>query len=498
MKRIFIILIAVLVTASMFAQSPEKMSYQAVIRDATNNLVTSHAIGMRVSILQSSVTGTEVYKEIYNPNPQTNANGLVTIEIGSGIPLTGVFANINWKSGPYFIKTETDPSGGTNYTITGTSQLLSVPYALHAKTAESVSGTITETDPVFTAWDKSTGISITESQISDLDHFTTANETDPVYGASVASGITATDTTSWNNKLDSETDPVFTAWDKTTGISITESQISDLDHFTTADETDPVYVASVASGITATDTTNWNNKLNAEVDGSVTNELQALSISNDTIYLSNGNFVKLPTTSETDPLFVTSVASSIATTDTARWNNKQNQLTSGTGISIINNIISAVAGGTHYLGEEYLDGIIFYLYIGNDGLQHGLVVSKVESTGNWGDEITVVGADRTEDGLYNTNMMSASSTAKIWVQSLGTDWYLPSQDEFSLLWHNRFHVNKTARTIGSAIITNGQSYWTSTEYDVSHAFYYAVAYGWTDYSYYSKSNNCRIRAIRSF
>ncbi|HNW99350.1 MAG TPA: hypothetical protein PKK00_13155, partial [Bacteroidales bacterium] len=265
-----------------------------------------------------------------------------------------------------------------------------------------------------------------------------------------------------------------------------------------ADETDPVYVASVASGITATDTTNWNNKLNAEVDGSVTNELQALSISNDTIYLSNGNFVKLPTTSETDPLFVTSVASSIATTDTARWNNKQNQLTSGTGISIINNIISAVAGGTHYLGEEYLDGIIFYLYIGNDGLQHGLVVSKVESTGNWGDEITVVGADRTEDGLYNTNMMSASSTAKIWVQSLGTDWYLPSQDEFSLLWHNRFHVNKTARTIGSAIITNGQSYWTSTEYDVSHAFYYAVAYGWTDYSYYSKSNNCRIRAIRSF
>ena len=91
---------------------------------------------------------------------------------------------------------------------------MSVPYALHAKTAESVSGTITETDPVFTAWDKTTGISITESQISDLDHFTTADETDPIYGASVASGITGTDTTNWNNKLDSETDPVFTAWDK--------------------------------------------------------------------------------------------------------------------------------------------------------------------------------------------------------------------------------------------------------------------------------------------
>ena len=175
MKRIFIILIAVLVTASMFAQSPEKMSYQAVIRDATNNLVTSHAIGMRVSILQSSVTGTEVYKEIYNPNPQTNANGLVTIEIGSGIPLTGVFANINWKSGPYFIKTETDPSGGTNYTITGTSQLLSVPYALHSKTAESLSGGISETDPLFT---NSQAANITASDITNLSNLSGVNSGD--------------------------------------------------------------------------------------------------------------------------------------------------------------------------------------------------------------------------------------------------------------------------------------------------------------------------------
>ena len=108
-----------------------------------------------------------------------------------------------------------------------------------------------ETDPVFTAWDKTTGISITESQISDLDHFTTADETDPIYGASVASGITATDTTSWNNKLDSETDPVFTAWDKTTGISITESQISDLQSY-----------------------------LTSEVDGSVTNEIELPTTAN--------------------------------------------------------------------------------------------------------------------------------------------------------------------------------------------------------------------------
>ena len=123
------------------------MSYQAVIRNGSNGLVTSSPVGMRVSILQGSPTGTLVYQEIYNPNPQTNANGLVAIEIGGGTPLTGTFTTIDWSAGPYFIKTEIDPTGGTNYTITGTSQLLSVPYALYAKTVASYP----ETDPTVKA-----------------------------------------------------------------------------------------------------------------------------------------------------------------------------------------------------------------------------------------------------------------------------------------------------------------------------------------------------------
>ena len=141
MKRSFAIFAAVLLTAVVFlpqlasAQSPQKMSYQAVIRNAGNNLVTNHEVGMRVSILQGTETGAVVFKEIYNPNPQTNTNGLVSIEIGSGLALIGTFAGINWANGPYFIKTETDPNGGTTYSITGTSQILSVPYALYAESA---------------------------------------------------------------------------------------------------------------------------------------------------------------------------------------------------------------------------------------------------------------------------------------------------------------------------------------------------------------------------
>jgi trimeric autotransporter adhesin len=131
--KIFFLFSCFLSLFSAFAQAPEKMSYQAVIRNASNTLITNQAVGMRVSILQGSATGTEVYKELFNPNPQTNINGLVTVEIGSGIPLTGTFAGINWANGPFFIKTETDPTGGTSYTIVGTSQLLSSPYALYAK-----------------------------------------------------------------------------------------------------------------------------------------------------------------------------------------------------------------------------------------------------------------------------------------------------------------------------------------------------------------------------
>ena len=158
MKKIHTILTAVLLTATLClpqqvkAQSPEKMNYQAVIRDASDNLVTSSNVGMQISILQGSADGTPVYEE--TQTPATNANGLVTIEIGTGTT-SDDFSAINWANSTYFIKTETDPAGGANYTITGTSQLLSVPYALHAKTAESVDNiNITGNETAFDGWDK--------------------------------------------------------------------------------------------------------------------------------------------------------------------------------------------------------------------------------------------------------------------------------------------------------------------------------------------------------
>lgn len=134
MKKLFTLL-ALAFTISIFAQSPQKTSYQAVIRNASSNLVTNTSIGMQISILQGSSSGTSVYTERHFPT--SNINGLVTIEIGSGLVVSGNFSTINWASGPYFIKNETDLNGGANYTIIGTSQLLSVPYALYAETSGS-------------------------------------------------------------------------------------------------------------------------------------------------------------------------------------------------------------------------------------------------------------------------------------------------------------------------------------------------------------------------
>lgn len=134
MRNLYTVLILLFLSLSIYAQSPEKISYNAVIRDATNSLVSSKSVGMQISILQATITGTIVYTETHSV--ETNSNGLISLEIGSG-STSDDFSAIDWSEGPFFIKTETDPTGGSTYTISGTSQLMSVPFALFAKTSGS-------------------------------------------------------------------------------------------------------------------------------------------------------------------------------------------------------------------------------------------------------------------------------------------------------------------------------------------------------------------------
>jgi len=125
-RKIFTLIATVLLATTAWAQSIQKMSYQEVIRDGSI-LVANQSVGMQISILRG-VARTPVYIETQTPT--TNVNGLVSIEIGGGPG----FDTINWANGSYYIETQTDPNGPfTDYTITGESQLLSVPYALYAK-----------------------------------------------------------------------------------------------------------------------------------------------------------------------------------------------------------------------------------------------------------------------------------------------------------------------------------------------------------------------------
>jgi len=119
MKKILMIPVTIFLTVSLLAQAPQKMSYQAVVRDASNNLVINSNIGVQVSILQGSSTGTGVYSERHFP--VTNENGLVTLEVGTGVVVNGDFSAIDWANDTYFIEIS------VNSTVMGTSQLLSVP-----------------------------------------------------------------------------------------------------------------------------------------------------------------------------------------------------------------------------------------------------------------------------------------------------------------------------------------------------------------------------------
>ena len=307
MKKIYSILAGLLLTASIFAQAPQKMSYQAVIRNSSNTLITSAPIGMQISVLQGSAGGTAVYVETQTPS--TNANGLASVEIGGGTVVSGNFSTINWANGPYFIKTETDPTGGTVYTITGTNELMSVPYALFS-----------------------------------------ANGTPGPAGPQGIQGIPG-----------------------------------------------------------------------------------------------------------------------------------------------------PVGGFTHYLGEAFNGGIIYYLYKGSDGLEHGLIVALTESTPlAWQTTGTLVNANRTEDGAYNTALMTGSPAAT-YIATLGAGWYLPSLDELGLLFYNRYSAQKGLRLGGNTLLQwNSLTawYWSSSEYDASYAFRYSFLDGIADQNI--KTTACYVRAVRAF
>jgi len=153
MKKVILSLLTlVLLAGAVIAQTPKGFNYQAVVRNSAGQLMANRNVGVRLSIVQGSTTGTQVYQQ--TENLSTNGNGLFTLVVGEN---SDAFANINWAEGPYFIVSEIDPYGGMNYTLTTTQKILAVPYAhyaTHATVADHISEDFEfdERDPYFRAW----------------------------------------------------------------------------------------------------------------------------------------------------------------------------------------------------------------------------------------------------------------------------------------------------------------------------------------------------------
>ena len=258
-------MIMVLAVAVAMAQAPEKFSYQAVVRNASNALVTNAQVGVRVSILQGSASGNAVYVETHTAN--TNTNGLLTIEIGGGTVQQGVFANIDWANGPYFLKTETDPNGGSSYSITSVQQLLSVPYALYAKDAGNV-----PTVPVnVSAFTNDAGY-ITAQDIPEIP-------TVPTNVSAFVNDVPYMTSFTEQQILTISNDTIFLTGGSF--VKLPEGFNGDYNSLTNTPS-----IPTVPTNVSA-----FVNDM-----GYLTSftEQQVLNISNDTIFLTGGSFVKLP------------------------------------------------------------------------------------------------------------------------------------------------------------------------------------------------------------
>ncbi len=539
MKKLYSILTAILLTIGVYAQSPEKMSYQAVIRDASDNLITNQAIGLQISILQGSVSGSTVYLE--TQTPITNANGLVSLEIGNGTIIIGSFAAIDWENGPFFIKTETDPTGGTSYTITGISQLLSVPYALHAKTAETVTGTIAETDPVFEA---SPAAEVTEVDIYKLNNLSGVNTGDQdlstlatksELGDSTAqlrseipdvTGLATTIAmdTALENKVDKVEGKGLSTEDYTTAEKAKLAAISGIN---TGDQ-DISGIATNATAISTIEaeqtTQNTAIALNTAKTGITPEQANAIiaNTGKDTtgIYHANRTALNALSGVNTGDQDLSSLATKTALSDSiaqvrseipAAADGSETKVTAGTNVTVTGAgttaspyVVNATGATALTIGQSYQGGIIFWLDATG---QHGLIAATTDQSSamQWYNG-TYRYTGTTGDGLYagamNTSMIVATQmadnqtgnfAAKVCADYSVTvsgvtygDWYLPSKYELNLLYLQKVAVGGFASA----------DYWSSSEYDNNLAWIQSFDGGYQ--LYYLKNSTYSVRAIRAF
>lgn len=288
---LFLTLLSVFFGIAALAQSPQAFSYQAVATDNTGRELTDQAIGIKASILRGNNPGTAVWIETHNVS--TDEFGLFTLSIGEGTPQSAAaptFADIDWSIGPYFLRIDMDATGGTNYVFVGTTQLLSVPYALYTKKADSaVSATYADSASVANEAERSlfsdaAGVANFAQRAAVADSAVIARRAYRADRADLADSAAV----AHQAIMAQQAVRADTAGFADLAVLAANSLVADYaNNAATAASTAFASYAGIANYAELAGTAIDDN------DTDPSNELQTLSVSRDTIRISNGNFIAL-------------------------------------------------------------------------------------------------------------------------------------------------------------------------------------------------------------
>ena len=266
------------------AQAPQKINFQSILRNSSGEVIGNSSVSLKISILSGSINGSSVYSETHAKT--TDASGLISLQIGNGTVVSGIFANIDWGGISHFIKLEADFSGGSNYVVLGTQELMSVPYALYASKTDTSALNLTSrlatklnaTDTVslsnrINAYNANSG-SFDTSLLNLTSRFSTKlNITDT---ASLSNRIdlklTKTDTASLSNRIDLKLTKTDTAsLSNRIDLKLTKTDTASLSNRIDLKltKTDTSSLSNrIDLKLTKTDTTSLSNRIDAKLNRS--------------------------------------------------------------------------------------------------------------------------------------------------------------------------------------------------------------------------------------
>lgn len=457
----------------LFAQAPQGINYQAVIRNSSGAVLVSTNVTLRMSILQGTSSGTVAYAEKHSVS--TNATGAVNVVIGQGTILSGTFSNINWANGPYFIETAYDVNNSGAYTVLGTQQLMSVPYALYAAN----SGTPGPTGP---------------------------QGPQGIQGEQGPQGIQGPVGNGFQNGT---INGQMLYWNGSGWITINPGAYGQTLSFCNGIPTWgpclPILTTSLVS----------NNLPSKAVSGGfISNDGGASIISRGIVWNTSSSPTIFLNTKTEDGIGIGSFSSTLIGLLPNTTYYIRAYATNSVGTSY-GNEISFTTPNSIQVGSIYQGGIVAYILQSGDigyveGQIHGIIAaSNDQSIGaEWGcSGYAINGADATTIGNGNQNTIdivnscaTANTAARICynlVLNGYSDWFLPSIDELGKLYQNRSIVGEFSNS----------NYWSSSEASVwvypYHAWFFNFSNGSANNSNYYltdpvKPSLFRVRAVRSF